>query len=346
MKLTRIWSRCYLQTDYIIMKFFILSLLFVGTLLNTGEAANVCYGDLGCFTNNPPYDNTNFLPEDPSVVNVGFALYTRSNPTVYQEISRHDPLSLAISNFDKDADTKFLIHGWTSNAGTGWVNTMRDEFMASSESLNVIAVNWQDGATGPNYGQGVANTQIVGAEVDAFIKFLEAELGSYSHDKVHLIGHSLGAQSSGHAGERMPTIGRISGLDPAGPAFEGEHPVVRIDPTDAKFVDILHTDGNSTLVGLGMYQECGDVDFYPNGGEDQPGCLLGTCDHGRCHEYYSESINSACTFRSYPCTLGNWEGCNSCNVATDCNYMGYHALSNRHGTYFLETNRNSPYCKV
>ncbi|XP_070537995.1 pancreatic lipase-related protein 2-like [Ptychodera flava] len=326
----------------------LLPLFVLAINLLRGQTATVCYGDLGCFTNNPPYDNTNFLPQDPSVVNVGFGLYTKLNPTTYQEISRHDPFSLAISNFDKNADTKFLIHGWTSNAGTGWVNVMRDEFMSSSENLNVIGVNWEDGASGPNYGQGVANTQIVGAEVDAFIKFLEVELGGYSHDKVHLIGHSLGAHCSGHAGERMPTIGRISGLDPAGPNFEGEHPVVRIDPSDAKFVDIIHTDADSALIGLGIWQECGHVDFYPNGGANQPGCVTGGCDHGRCHEYYSESINSGCSFRANPCTLGEWTGCDSCNPVTNCNYMGYHADSAtvRRGVYYLETNARSPYCKI
>ena len=31
------------------------------------------------------------------------------------------------------------------------------------------------------------------------------------------------------------------GLDPAGPAFEGMGPKVCLDPTDAQFVDVLHT---------------------------------------------------------------------------------------------------------
>ena len=44
----------------------------------------------------------------------------------------------------------------------------------------------------------------------------------------------------------------ISGLDPAGPLFENKDPKVRLDPTDAKFVDVIHTDGDS-LVELGRY---------------------------------------------------------------------------------------------
>jgi len=42
-------------------------------------------------------------------------------------------------------------------------------------------------------------------------------------------------------------------LDPAGPYFEDTDPSVRLDPTDAMFVDVIHTDGtHNLLLGLGM----------------------------------------------------------------------------------------------
>jgi hypothetical protein len=91
---------------------------------------------------------------------------------------------------------------------------------------------------------------------------------------IHIIGHSLGAHAAGYAGSRIkPQISRITGLDPAGPYFEFTDPKVRLDPTDAKFVDIIHTDGQSHLqLGLGLLQPIGHVDFYPNGGKEQPSC--------------------------------------------------------------------------
>ncbi len=82
------------------------------------------------------------------------------------------------------------------------------------------------------------------------------------------------------------------GLDPAGPYFENTDPKVRLDSTDALFVDVIHTDGsNNLLLGfginnftikktfinnheiyLGSLQQMGHVDFYPNGGYNQPKC--------------------------------------------------------------------------
>ena len=37
------------------------------------------------------------------------------------------------------------------------------------------------------------------------------------------------------------------GLDPAGPAFESYNNIVRVDVSDADFVDIMHTDAEALL---------------------------------------------------------------------------------------------------
>ena len=61
------------------------------------------------------------------------------------------------------------------------------------------------------------------------------------------------------------------GLDPAGPYFENSDPNYRLDPSDAVFVDAIHTDASHTFkLGFGIYQAVGHVDYYPNGGEIQP----------------------------------------------------------------------------
>ncbi|XP_077987391.1 pancreatic lipase-related protein 2-like [Glandiceps talaboti] len=310
-----------------------------------GLADEVCYGDLGCFTNDPPYDNSPQLPQDPETVNTGFWLYTWDNRDVPQIIDRMDADSLLNSNFDRLKDTKFLIHGWVNSGETEWVVKVREAFLNSTEDLNIIAVDWFGGAFAA-YPQAVSNTQLVGAEVDAFIRFLDDLLGEYLPSKVHLIGHSLGAQCSGHAGERSPDIGRITGLDPAKNSFEDEDPLVRLDPTDAVFVDVLHTD----TAGSGIKMPCADADFYPNGGEMQPGCESDSCDngnHGRAYEFFAESINSECKFSAYPCELDQWVTCPSCCNTCEpvCSRMGYHALSEEKGIFYLETNAEFPFCQ-
>ena len=63
-----------------------------------------------------------------------------------------------------------------------------------------------------------------------------------------------------------------SGLDPALPGFQlGKGPNDRLDPTDANFVDVIHTAAGI----LGISITAGHVDFYPNGGTPfQPGCSV------------------------------------------------------------------------
>lgn len=46
---------------------------------------------------------------------------------------------------------------------------------------------------------------------------------------------------------------------------------MRLDPTDADFVDVVHTD----IDFLGSLTQSGHIDFYPNGGLDQRGCPTG-----------------------------------------------------------------------
>lgn len=98
---------------------------------------------------------------------------------------------------------------------------------------------------------------------------------------------------------------------------------VRLDSSDAIFVDVIHTNGGDNNFGyIGAEQPCGHLDFYPNGGSDQPGCDLSDtllpinldpnlvieygsdvlfCSHSRSHELFTESLVSVCQTTSYEC---------------------------------------------
>ena len=93
------------------------------------------------------------------------------------------------------------------------------------------------------YYQATANVRLVGAHAARLVHHLVTIYGVQAAN-VHFIGHSLGAHGSGYAGEALKknydmVLGRITGLDPAGLYFENLKPTVRLDPTDAAFVDTV-----------------------------------------------------------------------------------------------------------
>jgi hypothetical protein len=194
-------------------------------------------------------------------------------------------------------------------------------------------------------------------------------------ERVHIIGHSLGAHIGGYAGQRLKNLGRITGMDPAGPYFEGTDEVVRLDKTDAIFVDVIHTDAAPTYnAGLGIMQPSGHVDFYPNGGLEQPSCASSTqkivqallniatidieglekstvCSHLLSVYVFTDSIlNEDCKYSSYPCKsqddfdLGKCMKCGN----SGCNRMGFWATPELDlGSLYLKTQdaNEYPFCQ-
>ncbi|CAF1187657.1 unnamed protein product [Rotaria sordida] len=209
------------------------------------------------------------LPQSPSTVLTRFFLYTREHRDAV-EIGRQKT-NLGLGTWRPDRMTRVIIHGMIENYQAPWYDQMRQAFLDTEDS-NLIFVDWSKTNHFP-YTQATANTQMVGAEVSLLINELIAKHGA-DPQLIHLIGHSLGAHAAGYAGSRIvPRVSRITGLDPAGPNFERTDPRVRLDPTDAQFVDVIHTDGQAHIqLGLGLLQPLGHVDFYPNGGLEQPQC--------------------------------------------------------------------------
>ncbi|XP_789118.3 pancreatic lipase-related protein 2 [Strongylocentrotus purpuratus] len=322
---------------------------FLCFLLEKGQAAEICYGDLGCFEDAGCHGNV-FPPESPEFINTRFYLFTRRTWNFSQELIRDDVDRLRASNFDPKVPTMFSIHGWNSN-GFGSGERDRKNAFLEDANVNVITVDWRRGASGIVYPKQHQNTRVVGREIALFARFLNLETGMYFKD-VHLVGHSLGAHTAGYAGAYQKGFGRITGSDPAGPFFRDDEPECRLDPTDALFVDVIHGDGNDNI-GLGTSLPMGHQDFYPNGGRHQPACQygsdLGGCSHAYSSRYFAESLRSTtCKFKAYPCP--SWAAymsglCRSCGVG-GCSEMGYHAIDHKdlRGLFFLDTNPESPYC--
>ena len=124
---------------------------------------------------------------------------------------------------------------------------------------------------------------------------------------------------------------------------------VRIDKTDASFVDIIHTNGGNEDAGfLGINSAVGHADFFPNGGHNQPGCNNFICSHGEATWMYVDSIgnrNGGCTMNKCSSESDYNNGrCNSCS-GSDCNTMGWGSSKPRSNTkYYGDTRSSSPYC--
>ncbi|XP_012258087.2 pancreatic triacylglycerol lipase-like [Athalia rosae] len=334
-----------------------------------------CYQPFGCFYKGEPWQGENrpvvLFPMRPDKISPRYQLYTRSTTQDPEDLRIDDVDTIRDAHFRPDATIYFIIHGYLENGDKTWVTRMMNELLIR-EDCNVLVVNWLAGA-GPPYTQAVANTRIVGA-MTARLAAQIVNVGGFSAGKFHIIGHSLGAHTAGYVGYNLRvqysiTLGRITGLDPAEPHFSNTSPMVRLDPTDATFVTAIHTDSSPFISGgLGITQPVADIDFYPNGGRDQPGCNEGVlnsithergsvirgirrflgCNHIRSYEYFMESINTVCPFLAVPCS--SWERfkaghCFDC-VNQYCPRFGIDAQpGNHHASTYLMTGHSFPYCR-
>ncbi|KAM6184544.1 pancreatic triacylglycerol lipase [Rhynchocyon petersi] len=319
-------------------------------LLGLVAGKEVCFPRLGCFSDEAPWSGIferplHMLPWAPKDVNTRLLMYTNENPNNFQELVA-DQETIQGSNFRTDRKTRFIIHGFIDKGEESWLaNMCKNLFQV--ESVNCICVDWKTGAR-TGYTQASQNIRVVGAEVAYFIEVLQSSFG-YSPSNVHIIGHSLGAHAAAEAGRRFNgTLGRITGLDPAEPCFEGTPELVRLDPSDAMFVDVIHTDAAPVIpnMGFGMSQTVGHLDFFPNGGKQMPGCQKnilsqivdidgiweGTrdfvaCNHLRSYKYYSDSILNPDGFAGFPCASYASFTANKCFPCPSegCPQMGHYA---------------------
>ena len=57
----------------------------------------------------------------------------------------------------------------------------------------------------------------------------------------------------------------VTGLDPAQPCFQADSPDIRLDPSDADFIDVIHTNGRILeKVGLGLPEPIGKTLSFPH----------------------------------------------------------------------------------
>ncbi|XP_076546803.1 lipase member H [Osmia lignaria lignaria] len=282
--------------------------------------------------------NTNQTCPDKEIT---FFLYTRRNFNESQQILVDETSSnLAQTNFDPSKPTKIVIHGYDSNMMLSYLVDVRMEYLKTYD-YNVIAVDWHRLANAPCYPIVVQNVPHVG---DCLAQLVQ-RLRDTGVQDIHVIGFSLGAHVPGFAANTLHPykISRITGLDPAMPLFITDDKSRKLDAGDAEFVDVFHT--NAFIQG--KIEMSGHIDFYMNGGINQPGCWDRwnpfECDHHRSVMYFAESINSEVGFWGWQCggfvnyLLG------LCPPRYPATLAGDKVDKKRRGFYLVRTHAHSPY---
>lgn len=290
----------------------------------------VCYGVYGCFPITPPWTDERrpiaLYPENPSKIKVRFPVFNKQTRSIPKFIDLDDPDYLQVVGINPAGRIYIITHGFLQSGNAKWVEKMINSILDQDAdgTATCIVIDWGGGSS-PPYNQASANIRLVGAIAANVIHMIKEELGLINLDNVHMIGHSLGAHLSGYTGYYLQKdfglkLGRITGMDPAELAFTETNPIVRLDTTDAKFVDVIHSDATPFVpkIGLGLYEPIGHLDFYPNGGFDQPGCdqsfwkrkdgsfissmyQFFSCSHVRSVSFFIESIQSKCPYTAIVC---------------------------------------------
>ncbi|KAL7297671.1 hypothetical protein TKK_0009337 [Trichogramma kaykai] len=304
---------------------------------------------------------------------VKFLVYTRQNRKGLTVDCTNCTRFTSAPILDLQAKTFVIIHGYRSGGTKRWPQEMKESLLDAIRS-NVIIVDWQEGSAFKNYVRSASHIEVVAQHIVHFLHHLQlsyAKLATKPQwNHFHFIGHSLGAHLSGIAAANLKVdpfyqIERITGLDPAQPCFKNIDLAFRLDPSDADYVDVIHTQMGKTegfFASFGIRDPIGHADFYVNGGVKQPSCVVSSksykmiCSHKAAYRYFIESIknlvNSKCKYLSYPWdgTLASAEkavkATKSNHECPSCPEMGIKASSgDMLGVFINFAGRKEPFCE-
>ena len=150
--------------------------------------------------------------DSPGTINTKFLIFNRANNFSITDPMEFDPMedasTLNASGYLKHAKTLFFVHGWTasstvndtSDEPTLQLRLLVQEVQAMQVDINLIFVDWTNGAKYLRYWLAATNCEVVGRQIGYFIKSaIDEDLNNI--DDFHVAGHSLGAHIAGYAGK-------------------------------------------------------------------------------------------------------------------------------------------------
>ncbi|ODM89793.1 Pancreatic lipase-related protein 2 [Orchesella cincta] len=269
---------------------------------------------------------------------VRFFLYNKLDPNISHELFLNDQQSFQNSPFDPNQKTVLLIHGFWTNGSSPMPTNLRKAFMESGSRSNIIIVNW-----------GLLSTPVP--------RVLQHKPFSYPIVVPRKNPHHrtlTGCSYCGSVGRTLSAfpenggrkVARITGLDPARRYFT-DSAAQKLTSDAANFVDIYYTAAGS--MGIPTLTD-GHVNFIPNGGHHQPGCLdptnpffggeaeFGGCSHDVVHRIYAASITRNITACECEPELAKIMKCPvNC---TDSILAGERCPTSARGLYYFETDKN------
>ncbi|XP_059470056.1 pancreatic triacylglycerol lipase-like isoform X2 [Neocloeon triangulifer] len=217
---------------------------------------------------------------------IRFYLYVGTSGEA-DEINTTDPEWFAQSQFNPDAPTVMLVHGYRGGDSLMPTVVLKNAYIKLG-TYNLITVDYGPLVRTPCYVQAVNNLKPVAKCISHMLSYFR--LNNVYTEKFTCVGFSLGSHICGLIDNYVTEkLERIIALDPARPLLSNRRDNQKLDPKDAQQVLVFHTNAGF----YGQTGWTGTIDFCVNNGA-QPYCQKTRneqlCSHAHAVCYMAQSL--------------------------------------------------------
>lgn len=296
-------------------------------------------------------DHNKTLNLDVSGINVYFYDFPK-NVTETFPIDKAAEGILSIKGTDKTKKLIIFVGGFKSHINKKTEEQIRDTFRNFPNSYLIILDHspYTNDSQGnrKSYSRSVKYVYYIGKALGQMLAGLNK--GGVSPKNMHCIGHSLGGQILGHAGETFinktgQRISRITALDPAGPCFSNSFIQEQVRSGLAEYVEVYHCNAGA----LGTTSVLADIDFFVNKkGQSQPNCgtplipgifdssKAAKCNHRTCIDIWASTVSHPNWFLAHKCD--SYKGYKNGNCSSnESTIAGFWNPGNAIGVFYFST---------